>query len=221
MKTAHLSIGTALLLSSCSWKPITCNLHELLSPPDARVAMIDGVYPGASPFAYADVSKDLYELNGVLYQKVTIQYAVANRPIIRRVDAPWGHPTSDDEMKEQFTIDSTIPEEVWMQPVGTWQDSIDGKKYVCIPATQFDFNKAKKTQKKGELHQLSGVPYQNNPGTMSTWRSIASTPLAITDIAANTAFFVGEGSLLLSGAIIALPFAPFVNMVQQDVPTDN
>ena len=224
MKHKYLPLAATILLSSCSYTYTTCNLQELVTPPDARVAMVDGYFPKRSFVLYGGVGPRLYKWNNVLYQKRVISYAVANRPIIRREDAPWATWLTPEETKEQFTIDSTIPEEVWMQPVGTWEEACSGNPYACIPASQFDFAEAKevtyhRVDAPERLITLCDLPLQDKAGTETAWRNIVGFPLGMIDFTANASFFVVESGLLLSGAIIALPFAPFVNMQQQEEPT--
>lgn len=219
-----LLCSTATLLCSCGAR-ITCNLHELVTPPDARVAMVDKMFPHRSMkttdcFEYSvyvetgswghTQDEYLYRLNGVLYQKRTIQYAKANRPIIRRNDVPESPALTAAEMQEQFTIDPDIPEEVWMQPVGTQPAWIDGKRqvyneYACIPAKQFDFAKARKIRKPDTLFPLCRLPLKDKAGTETPLRLAAGAPLMAIDVAAGLLFYVTENALLITAELISFP----------------
>ncbi len=224
-----LLCSTVFLLCSCGAR-LTCNLHELVSPPDARVAMVDKMFPHRSmkstdcfgESVYVETGswgqtqdEYLYQLNGVLYQKRTIQYAKANRPIIRRNDVMESPALTAAEMQEQFTIDPDIPEEVWMQPV--W---IDGKRreyneYACIPAKQFDFAKAHKIRKTTTAYPLCNLPLKDKAGTETPLRLAAGAPLMAIDVAAGLLFFVTENALLITAELISLPIDHTINIAQQ------
>ena len=133
LATTALCLAAMGLSSCCFEQPLTCNLRELVTPPDARVAMVDHHFPHRPAVSldglvrYETGSKAcsfepyLYQLNGIYYQRRTIQYAKAHRPIIRRADRAdhfLRYPLTHQQLEEQFTFDSSIPEEVWMQPVG-------------------------------------------------------------------------------------------------------
>ena len=219
-----LLCSTVFLLCSCGPR-LTCNLHELVTPPDARVAMVDKMFPHRSMkstdcFGHPVYVKTgswgqtqdeyLYRLNGVLYQKRTIQYAKANRPIIRRNDVPESPALTATEMQEQFTIDPDIPKEVWMQPVGTQSVWIDGERqeyneYACIPAKQFDFAKARKTRKPARVSPLCRLPIKDKAGTETPLRLAAGVPLMAIDVAAGLLFFVTENTLLITAELISFP----------------
>lgn len=213
-------------MSCCSNDFLTCNLVELVAPPDARVPMVDGLYPysnihnveltatGCEP-TYLDLSPEvvtacnnpyLYECNGILYIKRTVQYAKADRPIIRRADSLYGQSMSISDMHRQFTIDPAIPAEEWMQPVSTAPNALKDASLRCIPAKQFDFKKAKKRPYQ-KYTQLCALPYEPQPGTTSLWRTIVGLPLFITDTAANIAFFVTESGYMVTRGLLKLPFA--------------
>lgn len=236
MKKHGLILLCSTVFSLCSCGPrLTCNLHELVTPPDARVAMVDKMFPHRS-MKSTDCFEDpvyvetgswghtqdeyLYRLNGVLYQKRTIQYAKANRPIIRRNDVPESPALTAAEMQEQFTIDPDIPEEVWMQPVGTQPAWIDGKRqvyneYACIPAKQFDFAKARKIRKPDTLFPLCRLPLKDKAGTETPLRLAAGAPLMAIDVAAGLLFFVTENALLITAELISLPIEHSINIAQQ------
>ena len=236
MKKSILPICAAFALSSC-YAPLTFNLHELVAPPDARVAMAEGLFPGraidygteepkvrvwSNAYStdiyapYADKENCLYEWNHILYQKRCVKYAIANRPIIRRDDAPEAPALNIKDHNKQFTIDNSIPTEIWMQPVST--DEMAGpnnERYVCIPAEQFDFKRAKKVKKPASFRPLCALPLHDKPGTESPLRVAASLPLELVDGVATLSFFVAEGCLYTALGLISLPFDEIFYATQQ------
>ena len=224
-----LLCSTVFLLCSCGPR-LTCNLHELVTPPDARVAMVDKMFPHRS-MKSTDCFEDpvyvetgswgqtqdeyLYRLNGVLYQKRTIQYAKANRPIIRRNDVPESPALTATEMQEQFTIDPDIPEEVWMQPVWIDGERPEYNEYACIPAKQFDFAKARKIRKLDTVFPLCRLPIKDKAGTETPLRLAAGAPLMAIDVAAGLLFFVTENALLITAELISFPIEHSINIAQQ------
>lgn len=226
MNLRFLTPGVTALLCSCQAR-ITCNLHELVAPPDARVAMVDGFFPGRTidlgweerhDHAYStdNLVPYLYEWNNVLYQKRLIQYAVANRPIIRRDDAPEAPALSIEEHIKQFTIDKSIPTEIWMQPVTTDKTATpDNAKYVCIPAAQFDFKRAEKVKTPTDFRALCALPLKDKTGTESALRMAASIPLELVDGVASLGFNAAESALRIAAEIISLPIDPLINCTQQ------
>ena len=225
----------AVGLSSCSFfaSPLTCNLSELVAPPDARVAMVDHRFPhrpAGHPDAWGGVVKTgtwgsssdlyLYQLNGIYYRKRTIQYASAHRPIIRRADRPdsYAYPLTYQQRDEQFTFDSSIPEEVWMQPVNITGEAIEYNSLSCIPASRFDFARARKVAHdlQSTCYPLCDLPIKDKPGTPSVWRSVVGAPLAAVDMAATATLCVAE----CCAAVLVLPAYPFLifNEQQQQNP---
>ena len=236
MDLRFLTLGVTTLLSSC-YAPLTCNLHELVAPPDARVAMAEGLFPGraidygteepkvrvwSNAYStdiyapYADKGNCLYEWNHILYQKRCVKYAIANRPIIRRDDAPEAPALSIKDHNKQFTIDNSIPTEIWMQPVST--DEMAGpnnERYVCIPAEQFDFKRAKKVKKPAAFRPLCALPLHDKPGTESPLRLAASIPLELVDGIASLSMFAAEGCLYAAAALISWPIDEIIYSVQR------
>ncbi|MBR5214402.1 MAG: lipoprotein [Akkermansia sp.] len=235
MKKSILPICAAFALSSC-YAPLTFNLHELVAPPDARVAMAEGLFPGrAIDFgneehcvrvwsdAYStdifapcsDAENYLYEWNHILYQKRYIQYAVANRPIIRRDDVAEAPALHIDDHNKQFTIDKSIPTEIWMQPVSTDETAVlNNERYVCIPAEQFDFKRAKKVKKTSSCRSLCALPLNDKPGTESPLRVAASIPLELVDGIATLSFFAAEGCLYAAMGLISFPIDEIIYAAQ-------
>ncbi len=235
MPTIHRTFATTAMclaaagLSSCSFfaSPLTCNLSELVAPPDARVAMVDHRFPhrpAGHPDAWGGVVKTgtwgssseiyLYQLNGIYYRKRTIQYAKAHRPIIRRADRPdsYAYPLTYQQRDEQFTFDSSIPEEVWMQPVDITGEAEEYNKLCCIPASQFDFSKARRTARYGHIQEpLCDLPIKDKPGTSSLWRTVTGVPLAAVDMAATATLCVAE----CCAAVLVLPAYPFHIFIEQ------
>lgn len=236
MDLRFLTLGVTALLSSC-YAPLTCNLHELVAPPDARVAMAEGLFPGRAIdygteepkvrvwsnayetdiyAPYADKENCLYEWNHLLYQKRCVKYAIANRPIIRRDDAPEAPALNIKDHNKQFTIDNSIPTEIWMQPVST--DEMAGpnnERYVCIPAEQFDFKRAKKVKKPAVFRPLCALPLHDKPGTESPLRLAASIPLELVDGIATLSMFAAEGCLYAAAALISWPIDEIIYSVQR------
>lgn len=223
----------AMALSSCSFfaSPLTCNLSELVAPPDARVAMVDHHFPqrrakvddwvGVIETGSWGSSSDpyLYQLNGIHYQKRTIQYASAHRPIIRRADSTdsYTYALTERQLREQFTFDPSIPEEVWMQPVNITGEAIEYNKLSCIPADRFDFARARKVAHnlQSTCYPLCDLPIKDKPGTPSVWRSVVGAPLAAVDMAATATLCVAEGTAAICAAVIILPAYPFITYAQQ------
>ncbi len=233
LTTTALCLAAMGLSSCCFEQPLTCNLRELVTPPDARVAMVDHHFPhrpaessDGFKVRYETGSKAcsfepyLYQLNGIYYQRRTIQYAKAHRPIIRRADRAdhfLRYPLTHQQLEEQFTFDSSIPEEVWMQPVGVTGEANEYNKLSCIPADQFDFAKARKVAKKSlsTCIPLCDLPLIDKPGTSSLWRTAVGAPLAVVDIAATATLNVAEASAFICAAAIVLPTYPFILFGQQ------
>ena len=239
MPTIHRILATtalclaALGLSSCSFfaSPLTCNLSELVAPPDARVAMVDHHFPqrrakvddwvGVIETGSWGSSSDpyLYQLNGIHYQKRTIQYASAHRPIIRRADRTdsYTYALTERQLREQFTFDPSIPEEVWMQPVNIAGEAIEYNSLSCIPASRFDFARARKVAHnlQSTCYPLCDLPIKDKPGTPSVWRSVVGAPLAVVDMAATATLCVAEGTAGICAAVIILPAYPFITYAQQ------
>lgn len=230
LATTVLCLAAVGLSSCCFDAPLTCNLRELASPPDARVAMVDHMFPRRNlrtsdefgallstgtwcGFTYPD----LYQLNGIYYRKRTIQYARAHRPIIRGVDdAAFSNPLTREETQEQFTIDSTIPEEVWMQPVNVTDKDMEFNQLVCIPARQFDFARARKVVSPVPCPSpLCDLPIKDKPGTPSAWLQLAEVPLVAVDAVATATLRVAEGVVFVGAAAILLPAYPFICFYQQ------
>lgn len=231
LSSSALSLAALGLSSCCFDSPLTCNLRELASPPDARVAMVDHMFPcryyqtsdgfwvliptgtwGDSDEPY------LYQLNGIHYRKRTIQYARAHRPVIRRADRAdvFSYPLMDTQLREQFTIDSSIPEEVWMQPVNVTDKDMEFNQLVCIPAKQFDFARARKMASPiPSPRPLCDLPIKDKPGTSSLWRNVLGAPLAVVDMAATATLCVAEGAVVIGAAIILLPGYPFFIYAEQ------
>ena len=229
LATTALCLAAAGLSSCCFELPLTCNLRELVTPPDARVAMVDHHFPHRPAESsdglvrYETGSKAcsfepfLYQLNGIYYQRRTIQYAKAHRPIIRRADSADSYPLTHQQYEEQFTFDTSIPEVVWMQPVDVTGEEREYNKLSCIPADRFDFAKARKVAKKSlsTCIPLCDLPLKDKPGTSSIWRTVAAAPLAVVDMAATATLCVAEGTADICTSVIVLPAYPFILFGQQ------
>ena len=235
LATTALCLAAVGLSSCCFEQPLTCNLRELVTPPDARVAMVDHHFPhrpaetsDGFKVRYETGSKAcsfepyLYQLNGIYYQRRTIQYAKAHRPIIRRADRAdhfLRYPLTHQQLEEQFTFDTSIPEVVWMQPVDVTGEEREYNKLSCIPAELFDFAKARKVAKKSLSSSpcipLCDLPLKDKPGTSSIWRTVAAAPLAVVDMAATATLCVAEGTAEICTAVIVLPAYPFILFGQQ------
>ncbi len=231
MATTALSLAALGQSSCCFETPPTCNLRELVSPPDARVAMVDHHFPqrraklddwvGVIETGSWGSSSDLYlyQLNGIHYQKRTIQYASAHRPIIRRADSTdsYTYALTERQLREQFTFDPSIPEEVWMQPVNITGEAIEYNSLSCIPASRFDFARARKVAHnlQSTCYPLCDLPIKDKPGTPSVWRSVVGAPLAAVDMAATATLCVAEGTAVICAAVIILPAYPFITYAQQ------
>ncbi len=229
LTTTALCLAAAGLSSCCFEQPLTCNLRELVTPPDARVAMVDHPFPhrpaetsDGFKVRYETGSKAcsfepyLYQLNGIYYQRRTIQYAKAHRPIIRRADRAdhfSRYPLTHQQLEEQFTFDTSIPEVVWMQPVDVTGEEREYNKLSCIPADRFDFANARKVAENSlsTCIPLCDLPLKDKPGTSSIWRTVAAAPLAVVDMAATATLCVAE----ICTAVIVLPAYPFILFGQQ------
>ena len=232
LTTTALCLAAAGLSSCCFEQPLTCNLRELVTPPDARVAMVDHHFPHRPAVSldglvlYETGSKAcafepyLYQLNGIYYQRRTIQYAKAHRPIIRRADRAdyfSRYPLTHQQLEEQFTFDTSIPEVVWMQPVDVTGEEREYNKLSCIPADRFDFANARKVAENSlsTCIPLCDLPLKDKPGTSSIWRTVAAAPLAVVDMAATATLCVAEGTAEICRAVIVLPAYPFILFGQQ------
>ena len=233
LTTTALCLAAAGLSSCCFEQPLTCNLRELVTPPDARVAMVDHHFPhrpaetsDGFKVRYETGSKAcsfepyLYQLNGIYYQRRTIQYAKAHRPIIRRADRAdyfSRYPLTHQQLEEQFTFDTSIPEVVWMQPVDVTGEEREYNKLSCIPADRFDFANARKVAENSlsTCIPLCDLPLKDKPGTSSIWRTVAAAPLAVVDMAATATLCVAEGTAEICRAVIVLPAYPFILFGQQ------
>ena len=232
LATTALCLAAAGLSSCCFEQPLTCNLRELVTPPDARVAMVDHHFPHRPAVSldglvrYETGSKAcsfepyLYQLNGIYYQRRTIQYAKAHRPIIRRADRAdhfLSYPLTHQQYEEQFTFDTSIPEVVWMQPVDVTGEEREYNKLSCIPADRFDFAKARKVAKNSlsTCIPLCDLPLKDKLGTSSIWRTVAAAPLAVVDMAATATLCVAEGTAEICASLIVLPAYPFILFGQQ------
>ena len=232
LATTSLCLAAMGLSSCCFEQPLTCNLRELVTPPDARVAMVDHHFPHRPAESsdglvrYETGSKAcsfepyLYQLNGIYYQRRTIQYAKAHRPIIRRADRAdhfLSYPLTHQQYEEQFTFDTSIPEVVWMQPVDVTGEEREYNKLSCIPADRFDFANARKVAENSlsTCIPLCDLPLKDKPGTSSIWRTVAAAPLAVVDMAATATLCVAEGTAEICRAVIVLPAYPFILFGQQ------
>ena len=232
LATTALCLAAVGLSSCCFETPPTCNLRELVAPPDARVAMVDHRFPhrpAGHPDDWGGVVKTgtwgsssdlyLYQLNGIHYQKRTIQYASAHRPIIRRADSThsYTYALTERQLREQFTFDPSIPEEVWMQPVNITGEAIEYNSLSCIPASRFDFARARKVAHdlQSTCYPLCDLPIKDKPGTPSVWRNVVGAPLAAVDMAATATLCVAEGTAAICAAVIILPAYPFITYAQQ------
>jgi hypothetical protein len=230
LATTALCLAAVGLSSCCFEQPLTCNLRELVTPPDARVAMVDHHFPhrpaessDGFKVRYETGSKAcsfepyLYQLNGIYYQRRTIQYAKAHRPIIRRADRADSYPLTHQQYEEQFTFDTSIPEVVWMQPVDVTGEEREYNKLSCIPADRFDFANARKVAENSlsTCIPLCDLPLKDKPGTSSIWRTVAAAPLAVVDMAATATLCVAEGTADICTSVIVLPAYPFILFGQQ------
>lgn len=205
-----------LLLSSCGCPYFCCNTAELLAPPDARVALINGSFPKRASNTYTPTA--IWTLNGRSYAEVCVQYARPHRPIIRQsedgFESLYARRMSEAETRASFTIDTSIPAQRYLLALGRESSA-------PIPAERFDFRRAVKSpQTPQPLHCfLAKYDFKDNPGTQSTWRDIAQAPLQIVDMGVsltlNTAWVTG---LLVTGGAINRPVEYLCNGFQQQQP---
>ena len=102
-----------------------------------------------------------------------------------------------------------------MQPVSTDETAVpNNERYVCIPAEQFDFKRAKKVKKTSSCRSLCALPLNDKPGTESPLRVAASLPLELVDGIATLSFFAAEGCLYAAMGLISFPIDEIIYAAQ-------
>lgn len=214
MKTTLLpaTLAAAALLSSCGCPYFSCNTAEIFDPPDKRVPLINGTFPKREANTYTPTA--VWKLDGRTYHEVTVQYARPHRPFLRQsesgFESMYARRMTAEETKNSFTIDPTIPPRRYLISSGK-----------PIPAEEFDFRRATRCKEKSENVPCIGLhhSFDDIPGTQSTWRDIAQTPLQIVDsgvgLTLNTAWIAG---LVVTMGAINRPVEYVCNGFQQQQP---
>lgn len=218
MKTTLLpaTLAAAALLSSCGCPYFSCNTAEIFDPPDKRVALVNGAFP--KRFANTYTPTAVWKLDGHTYHEVTVQYARPHRPFLRQsesgFESMYARRMTAEETKDSFTIDPAIPARRYLIAIG----DVSAKP---IPAEKFDFRRATRSKEVPENVNCFILPhaFDDIPGTQSTWRDIAQTPLQIVDLGVgltlNTAWIAG---LVVTMGAINRPVNFICNGFQQQQP---